>query len=70
MNVAKLAAWVALIWSTVNFAVWIAATVIVQRNPHLQHSIGYLTFVSNYALVSGSFAGITGALAALFAERS
>lgn len=59
---------ISLIWSLVNLLVWICATIYVQHDKGLQHSIPYLAFVSNYALVSSSVSGVIAALAALFAS--
>lgn len=57
-----------LIWSLINLVVWVFATIFVQHNQHLQHSIPYLAFVSNYALVSSSVSGVIAGMAALFAS--
>jgi hypothetical protein len=70
MTVSRKMALVALVWSLINLVVWIGATVYVQTHSSAQHSLAYLTFVSNYALVSSSFAGVVAALSALWSENS
>jgi hypothetical protein len=54
----------------VSLVLWITMTVIVELSSSLQHSLPYLVFVSNWALVSASLAGVVAGMSALWAERS
>lgn len=69
MSLSRKISLISLAWSVVNLLVWITATIYVQSDKSLQHSIPYLAFVSNYALVSSSVSGVIAGLAALFASE-
>jgi hypothetical protein len=57
-----------LVFQACSVAVWLTMTVITQLTA-LKQSIGYLTFVSNWALFASSLAGVVAAMSALRAEQ-
>lgn len=57
-----------LVFQAGSVVVWLAMTVVVEVTP-LRTSIAYLSFVSNWALLASSLAGVVAAMSALRAEQ-
>lgn len=57
-----------LVFQAASVLIWLTMTVVAEITP-LRGSIAYLTFVSNWALLAASLAGVVAAMSALRAEQ-